>query len=488
MRSIWNFHRGVLFFLLFLVLPYFMVEAAKPAKIKFAIGKSELLPGGKTNWQPITVGMSVQQGDRLRTALNARIELEMPDGSVLKISENSVFDVKELKTQEEDREDRMSFTLWAGNLWASFKKVISGRQSREIETPSAVVAIRGTIIEMDVANDATTTVRVVEGKVSVKSRDAGGEVIVESNQQTTVQRGKKPTPPKAFSQDAQGQSPGTGDFVFEVNTAKLQITDPAVLSAGVLVEGRVSPGARLIANGKPLQVAPDGNFRGRVPVQEGLNAIKVTAELRGQRQTRTIRLFVNTKKPEIQISRPVTGRFTNRRNYSLSGAVFDATPMDKVKVYINDEMVIEINGRGSFNRTIILKEGKNNIVLRAVDRSGNVLERSEQIFLDTVKPIVTITQPAQEALIRFEPPPPPDRVTDFAKERFTQVIRGLIIDPHPSSTIKRFGINGKEIRPNSDGTFEAVINLRRGENRISIFAEDVAGNIYRDDSRKILIR
>ena len=488
MLRLWNFRQGMLFIILLLMLPYFTVEAAKTAKIKFTIGSSELLPSGKTAWQTVKMGMAVRQGDRLRTALNARIELEMPDGSVVKINENSVFDVKELKTQEEDKEDKMSFTLWAGNLWASFKKVISGRQSREIETPSAVVAIRGTTIEMDVANDATTTVRVVEGKVSVKSRDTGGEVIVQSNQQTIVQKGKKPTPPKPFAPGTQNQSPGRGGFVFEINTGKLQITDPAVLSAGVPVEGRVSPGTRLIANGTPINVTPDGRFRGRVTVQEGLNTIKVTAEWNGQSQTKTIRLFVNTKKPEVQISRPLTGRFTNQRNYSLSGAVFDATPMDKVKVYINDELVIEISGRGSFNRTIILKEGKNNIVLRAVDRSGNVFERTEQIFLDTVKPIVTITQPAQEVVTRYEPPPPPDRVTDFAKERFTQVIRGLIIDPEPSSTIKRFGINGKEIRPNSDGTFEAVINLRRGENRISVFAEDVAGNIYRDDSRKILIR
>ena len=488
MLRLWNFRQGMLFFILLLMLPYFTVEAAKTAKIKFTIGSSELLPSGKTAWQTVKMGMAVRQGDRLRTALNARIELEMPDGSVVKINENSVFDVKELKTQEEDKEDKMSFTLWAGNLWASFKKVISGRQSREIETPSAVVAIRGTTIEMDVANDATTTVRVVEGKVSVKSRDTGGEVIVQSNQQTVVQKGKKPTPPKPFVPGTRNQSPGGGGFVFEINSDKLQITDPAVLSAGVPLEGRVSPGARLMANGTPINVAPDGRFRGRVTVQEGLNAIKIIADWNGRSQSKTIRLFVNTKKPEVQISRPVTGRFTNRRNYSLSGAVFDATPMDKVKVYINDELVSEVSGRGSFNRTVILKEGKNNIVLRAVDRSGNTLERSEQIFLDTVKPIVTITQPAREVVTRYEPPPPPDRVTDFAKERFTQVIRGLIIDPEPSSSIKRFGINGKEIRPNSDGTFEAVINLRRGENRISVFAEDVAGNIYRDDSRKILIR
>ena len=486
MRYARNCRTDIFILILSLLLSISSLQAGKPAKIKFTIGKSELLPGGKTSWQKVRMGMPVQQGDRLRTALNARIELEMPDGSVLKINENTVFDVKELKTQEEDKEDRMSFTLWAGNLWASFKKVISGRQTREIESPSAVVAIRGTIIDMDVAGDATTTVRVVEGKVAVKSKDAGGEVIVKSNQQTVVRKGKNPTPPKPTAKTSSAQP--AGDLVFEVRTPKLQFTDPAVLAAGIPLEGKTNPGARVEANGTPITVSPDGRFRGRVKAQEGLNTIRVSVDWNNNRQTKTVRVFVNTKKPEVQISRPVTARFVNRRDYSLSGAVFDPTPMDKVKVYINDELVAEVSGRGSFNRTIILKEGKNNIILRAVDRSGNVTEKAEQIFLDTVKPIVTITQPAQEVVTRFEPPLPPDRARDFATERFNQVVRGIIIDPEPSSKIKRFGINGKEIRPNSDGTFEAIINLRRGENRLSVFAEDVAGNIYRDDSRKILVR
>lgn len=165
-------------------------------------------------------------------------------------------------------------------------------------------------------------------------------------------------------------------------------------------------------------------------------------------------------------------------------------PRDKVKVYLNDEMVAEVFGRGSFNRTIILNEGKNDIRIAAEDVSRNRTELAEQIFLDTVKPIITITEPAQQVFNRFEPPRPPNQNQEIsvAAVRYNQSIRGLVIDPEPTSKIKRITVNGKEIKPNSDGTFETEINLTKGENRLSIYVEDLAGNITRDNSRVIRVR
>jgi hypothetical protein len=75
-------------------------------------------------------------------------------------------------------------------------------------------------------------------------------------------------------------------------------------------------------------------------------------------------------------------------------------------------------------------------------------------------------------------------VTDY---RVEQIIRGIIIDPEPSSGIKRISVNGKEIKPNSDGTFETTIQIKRGINNLNFVVEDLAGNIYRDSTRKIRI-
>lgn len=467
------------------------------ARVKFVIGKVQVLPYKKTSWKTAKMNSAIFSGDRIKTNLNSRVELEMPDGSVIKVQENTIFDVKTIKTKEKDNSDEMNFTLFAGNIWAKFKKIVSTRQKRQIESPSAVVAIRGTTIEMDVAQNKSTTVRVIEGKVSFRSKDTQGEVEVGTNQESTVEEGKAPTPPSSISKTGEdSEAAQSGELELRVQTDQLQYTDPSILVTGVPVSGRTNPGAQVFANGIPLNVRPNGAFEGRIKASEGLNEIRLEAKLDIQQTSKMLRVLVNTRKPQIRLSQPIVAGFINRRDYSLSGAIFDNTPKDKVKVYINDELVAEVFGQGTFNRTIILNEGKNNIQVSAIDISKNTFEKSETIFLDTVKPIITVTDPAQPVYRHIVPPmrPPSDNNNlTLQTERIYKTIRGIIIDPAPSSGIKRVTLNGKEIKVNSDGSFVTDIVLipgklnLPGENRLLFYVEDMAGNITRDNSRVIMV-
>ncbi len=461
------------------------------ARVKFLIGKVRIQHKSQTAWQRAKMNQSIYSGDRIKTYLNSRIELRMPDGTVVKVNENTVFDVTEIKTAAADKEDKMRFTLWAGNIWAKFTKLVSSRQSRQIESPSAVVAIRGTILDMNVDANQRTRIHVIEGRVAVRSKGVAGEVMVGANQESTVDKGKAPTPPKPASKTHGSTDDKTsGTLKFKINPGKLQYTDPAVLTSGIPVSGRVTPGSRVSANGVPLNVRPDGHFEGRVRVTEGINQIRFLAQRNTEESSKTLRVLVNTRRPELRLSTPLVSGFINRRDYSLSGAVFDGTPRDKVKVFINKELITEVPGQGSFNRTIILNEGKNIITVQAVDFSKNSTEMTQQLFLDTVKPILTITEPAQPVYFRLEPPRPPGDDYAVQNQRFTQIIRGLVIDPAPSSGIKRIMVNGKEIQPRSDGSFETEIVVKRNpaENRLSFYVEDMAGNIVRDNSRMIIVR
>lgn len=460
-------------------------DTEQHARVKFVIGESTVLHSGETSWETVRLEMNIFKGDRIKTNLNSRVEIEMPDESLIRVNENTIFDVKEIRLADEE-EDEMSFTLWAGNIWAKFKKVISNRQVRRIDSPSAVVAVRGTTFEIDVDDAQTTHVRVEEGQVAVTSKDVPGEVLVGANEETRVEKGKAPIKPRSFRRNLEDRT-GRG-MVLDLENTKLQYNDPAVLTSGIPLQGRVVPGAEVYADNRPLIVTADGRFRGRAQVREGLNRIRLSATKDERKISKQLNVFVNTKRPEIRLSKPLVNGFLNRRDYSLSGAVFDMTPQDKVSVYINDEEIIEVTGRGSFNRTIILKEGENIIKVSATDFSGNRTELSERVFLDTVEPIITVTEPAQPINTRFEPPPPPDRITNLAQERFEQIIRGVVIDPEPSSGLKRIVVNGKEIKPKSDGSFETRIILKRNENRLRFSAEDMAGNVTRDNKRMIIVR
>jgi len=481
----------------FFLLSFSTQNQTNNARVKSLIGKVQVLEIKKANWKKARMNQAIYSGDRIKTNLNSRLELEMPDGSVIKIHENTIFDVKSIKTAARDNKDEMKFTLFAGNIWAKFKKLVNTRQTRQIESPSAVVAIRGTTIEMNVDQNKRTVVRVLEGRVGIRSKDVTGEVLVGANQESTVEKGKAPTAPRPASKtDGTGEGAAEGALKLEVKPGQLQFTNAAVLISGVPVSGRVNAGGKVFANGVPLNVNANGLFKGQVQVQEGINEIRFTARLNSQTTKQVLRVLVNTKRPQIRLSKPIVAGFINRRDYSLSGAIFDATPKDKVKVYINNELVAELFGQGTFNRTIILNEGKNDIRVSAVDFSKNTVEKAETIFLDTVRPILTVTDPAQPVYRHLVGPlqPPVDNPNyNFLQERVYKTIRGIIIDPAPSSGIKRIKVNGKEIQPNSDGSFETEIVLVRGkpgqpgENRLSFYVEDMAGNITRDNSRVIMV-
>jgi hypothetical protein len=470
------------FFFVFIILSlaflnFKVQDRKKEAIVKFVIGIVEVQSQQQTSWRSLSLNSTIVEGDRIKTSLNSRVEITMPDETILKINENTIFDIDEIKVPEVDNEDKMKFTVWAGNIWGKFKKIFSSRQEREIESPSAVVAIRGTTIEMDVDQNQNTLVRVEEGQVVVKSKDVEGEVTVSSNQETFVEKGKAPSQPSGIRKTEVG--PGK----FEINFPKLLYTNPAVLNTGVPISGTVPVKSQLFADARPIPVSPNGSFNAMLPVKEGLNSIKLQATLNNRQESKELKFYVNTKKPEIRLSTPIVAKFYNRRDYSLSGGVFDLTPGDKITVFINREQVTDVLGRGSFNRTIILQEGNNQIRVVARDRSGNTTEISQNLFLDTVKPILTVTEPAEQRHIRPEPPPPPG-VRQVRREK---IIRGIVIDPQPSSGIKRMSLNGKEIKPNSDGTFTTNIPLRKGDNRLNFIIEDMAGNIINDNSRIIHI-
>lgn len=453
------------------------------ATFKFVVGDAQRLPAGQTNWLKASINGKVYKGDRIKTALSSRVEIVMPDETVIRVDQNSIFDIKEIKTLDEDNADEMGFSLWVGNIWAKFKKVVDNRQKRTVESPSAVVAIRGTTLEINVNPQQTTTVTVEEGLVAVSSSEGEGEVLVGSNQQTSVKKGETPSEPTTTPPAGDENNDNMPKFGLQVNDIPVQINDPSVINSGVTISGRTAPGARVTAGGRAFNVSANGQFEGKAPVNEGFNSIEVTSEKDGLNATNTVKTYINTRRPQITLSTPLASGFYDKRNYSLSGAVFDETPLDKIKVIINGDEVAEISGRGTFNRTIILQEGVNNIRISALDRAKNSTEIAERIFLDTVKPIITITEPAGSSVDRFGLPPRPPLTA--GRGRPLQKVRGVIIDPEPSSKLRRILINGKEVKPNTDGSFEVAIFLEEGSNVIQVYVEDMAGNISRDNSKRI---
>jgi hypothetical protein len=208
--------------------------AAAPAPapagaVTFAAGEATRAAGGKT--EKLAVGTSVFQGDVLETGRRTRLEVELADGSVLRLGPSSRAAVQGATFGKTVDERKVSAKLLVGKVWANVAKAVGGAQRFEIQTENAVAGVRGTTFRVDAATDRSVVVKVYSGTVAVASGavprpehegDAEGkprrqipgprqvtreqwEKIVTSMMEVRVSAEGVPSEPQAFAFAAGGQ-------------------------------------------------------------------------------------------------------------------------------------------------------------------------------------------------------------------------------------------------------------------------------------------
>ncbi len=120
------------------------------AEIVRATGRVELLAKGQAAWAPAAVGGRLVEGDQIRALAGSSADLNLPDGSVILVAENTRFAVSRLDYDAASRDRNAAFHLAAGKVRAQVTRaavqLARARQTNfTISTPSGVAAVRGTI-------------------------------------------------------------------------------------------------------------------------------------------------------------------------------------------------------------------------------------------------------------------------------------------------------------------------------------------------------
>jgi hypothetical protein len=124
--------------------------------------------------------------DLIATALTSSATMVFSDDSTIKLSENTKLEIKEFLFKEKSR--RGIFSLAIGKMTADVKKYIGGDNVFEVQSPTAVVGVRGTGFEFDEAvKDGATaaraesqrmaTVACTEGSLNLSALAPTGEVV-----------------------------------------------------------------------------------------------------------------------------------------------------------------------------------------------------------------------------------------------------------------------------------------------------------------------
>lgn len=132
-------------------------------------------------------------GDVIKTARGGRLVLGLVDGSQAIIGEKTVVEITDLS-----QSPRTIFNVLRGKTRVKIEKAGGRPNPYRVNTPTAVIAVRGTLFDV-LVTEKETQVFVHEGEVAVGNLSAPQVmVILLPGQQTRVQQARPPENPSRF--------------------------------------------------------------------------------------------------------------------------------------------------------------------------------------------------------------------------------------------------------------------------------------------------
>jgi hypothetical protein len=224
-------------------------------------------------------GRLVRARDVIETTAGESVELRWMrwvGGMRVKVGPESRLLIKKAIVNTSSKAEESRLRLDRGNVWIRLRERLRGKSKFEVETPTVVAAVRGTIFHVAVAEDGTSQVDVYEGTVALTGQ-AGAAATLTSGSEAVVKRGQRGATSQPLSPACerawQAQDTLIGPF--------LEVTAPqdgaAVTQETTTVRGRAERGAVVLVNGAAATVDEKGQFQEVVPLKAGVNAVTVIA-------------------------------------------------------------------------------------------------------------------------------------------------------------------------------------------------------------------
>lgn len=147
--------------------PPVIVKMAKgEAKVTMLEGTVQAVCPGQRDARKLKVRDFLRPGCEVSTADKSRMELLLPDNSVVRFADNTRFTIMQVDAASAEKRNVKIFVT-VGKIWSNVRKALGGRGGFEISCENAVAGVRGTIYRMNVEDDKSALVKVYDGEVSV---------------------------------------------------------------------------------------------------------------------------------------------------------------------------------------------------------------------------------------------------------------------------------------------------------------------------------
>jgi len=139
------------------------------AEVTLLEGKVEVIKKGMIKSQPLTRGDYVAHGDRISTKKGSRIELKLPDNSLIRFDELTTFEIVSVEFDKKTKQRDINVSMVLGKTWANVSKMLGQKGRFAVSTKTAVAGVRGTVYRVNVEKDNSVLVKVYWGEVGVSS-------------------------------------------------------------------------------------------------------------------------------------------------------------------------------------------------------------------------------------------------------------------------------------------------------------------------------
>ncbi|MGV8080482.1 MAG: FecR domain-containing protein [Syntrophales bacterium] len=182
----------------------------------------------------------VQEGDVIRTGPNASVRMMLDDDTVITIDRNSRVMMKKFKLRGRTRSAKIY--VESGKIVVDVKRFIGAGSTFDLESPTAVAGVIGTVIEFSVVTGidgvSMTTVTCLSGSAVVTT--AGGTVALAAGRTAVAVASDAPAMTMATTAAAAAGAAGGAAAATTIHAGTIMIgaaIAAAVVAAAVLVSG-----------------------------------------------------------------------------------------------------------------------------------------------------------------------------------------------------------------------------------------------------------
>jgi len=149
-----------------------------------------VMKAGEDSWTEAEVGMSLEVGDSIKTGDNCSAEITFSKGSTIELQAGTEIEIASLDISGDEGSTTIAVEQTIGSIIFRVTKVIDRASRYEVETPTGVVAVRGSAMQVYVIEDGTTWAVNLEGDIWAAAQ--GVEIQIPEGGQCIVRPGQPP--------------------------------------------------------------------------------------------------------------------------------------------------------------------------------------------------------------------------------------------------------------------------------------------------------